>query len=284
MHYLYSNDLDDVRQEGFRKRKSTARYITDLINNIQLAWASSQNPVAVTVDLEKAFDSVWVDGLLWKLYSLGITGKIWCLIKDFLYRRKFKIKVNNYRSNEYQSSVGVPQGSVLSPILFTIFVMDLCNDCVSRDFKYADDLTLLAVGDTLSSSINCLQRDIDQLVWWLKKWRIKASAEKTKAIIFQKPKSQKVEVIPVLELNGLKVDFPSTIKVLGILIDSRLCFKKQFENSTNKAAQTLSVLKRSYLNVQNFKPHTMKKLCQSMAIPQWTYLAFLWGDNLKFNN
>ena len=162
--------------------------------------------------------------------------------------------------------------------------MDLCRDCVSKDFKYADDLTLLAVGDTLSNSIKCLQRDIDQLVWWLKKWRIKASAEKTKAIIFQKPKSQKVEFVPALELNGLKVDFPSTIKVLGILIDSRLCFKEQFENSTNKAAQTLSVLKRSYLNVQNFKPHTLKKLCQSIVIPQWTYLAFLWGDKLKFQN
>ena len=179
MHYLHSNDLDDVRQEGFRKRKSTARYITDLINNIQLAWASNQNPVAVTVDLEKAFDSVWVDGLLWKLYSLGISGKIWCLIKDFLYRRKFKIKVNNYCSNEYKSSVGIPQGSVISPILFTIFVMNLCKDCLSEDFKYADDLTLLAVSDTLSNSVECLQRDIDKSVWWMKKWHIKASAEKS---------------------------------------------------------------------------------------------------------
>ena len=284
MHYLHSNDLDDVRQEGFRERKSTARYITDLINNIQLAWASNQNPVAVTVDLEKAFDSVWVDGLLWKLYSLGITGKIGCLIKDFLYRRKFKMKVNNYCSNEYQSSVGVPRGSVISPILFTIFVMDLCKDCLSEDFKYADDLTLLAVGDTLSNSIECFQRDIDKLVWWMKKWRIKASAEKTKAIIFQKSNRQNVETVPVLELDGSIVEFPSTIKVLGILIDRHLCFKEQFENSTNKAAQTLGILKRSYLNVQNFKPHTLKKLCQSFVIPQWTYLASLWGDKLKFQN
>ena len=160
--------------------------------------------------------------------------------------------------------------------------MDLCKDCLSEDFKFADDLTLLAVGDTLSTSIECLQRDIDKLVWWMKKWRIKASAEKTKAIIFQKPNRQKIETVPVLELNGSKVDFPSTIKVLGILIDRHLCFKNQFENSTNKAAQTLGIIKRSYLNVQNFKPHTLKKLCQSIVIPQWTYLAFLWGEKLKF--
>ena len=63
--HLNSNNLDDPRQEGFRKRKSTARYITDLLHSIQLAWSAKQAPVAVTVDLEKAFNSVWVDGLLW---------------------------------------------------------------------------------------------------------------------------------------------------------------------------------------------------------------------------
>ena len=69
----------------------------------------------------------------------------------------------------------------------------------------------------------------------MKKWGIKASAEKTKANILQKSNRQKVETVPVLELNGSKVDFPSTIKMLGILIDRHLGFKEQFENSINKA-------------------------------------------------
>ena len=93
-----------------------------------------------------------------------------------------------------------------------------------------------------------------------------------------------MEYAPVLELNGSLVKFCSEIKVLGVLIDSNLCFQEQFKKATNKAHQTLSFLKRRYLNVTNFKPYTMKKLCQSIVIPQWTYLAFLWGDQIKFQN
>ena len=198
------------------------------------------------VDLEKAFDSVWIDGLLWKMHSLGITGNIWCLIKDFLYRRKFKINVNGFRSEEYQSYVGVPQGSVLSPILFTIFLRDMCDNCYSINYKYADDLTLLTFDVTLSNAILSMQLDVDQLTLWFNKWRIKASIDKTKGMVFNKSVKLTEDQNPVLFLNGQSIEFPTTIKVLGILMDSKLSFKQQFEQATNKASQTLNILKKLF--------------------------------------
>ena len=101
LNYLRENNLEDSSQEGFMKNRSTGRYITDLVANIEDCWANKSVPVALMVDLEKAFDSVRIHGLLLKMHYLGINGNIWSLIKNFLEERKstFELKASEVMSS-----------------------------------------------------------------------------------------------------------------------------------------------------------------------------------------
>ena len=104
------------------------------------------------IDFKKAFDCVCIQGLLFKLDKLGINGKLWLLLKNYLENRIVRLKIEDFESEHFPITVGLPQGSVLSPILFSIFVSDICCLCVGQNFKYADDLTLLVIGETLADA------------------------------------------------------------------------------------------------------------------------------------
>ena len=230
--------------------------------------------VALMVDLEKAFDSVWIDGLLLKMHYLGINGNVWSLIRNFLKERKFLIRIDGVESAEFRSTVGLPQGSVSSPILFNIFVYDMCCNLVGKTFKYADDITLLTYGPDSVLALNAMQDNIERLTKWLNDWRIQASSTKTKAMTFKK-KTVKTVNRESLTFGDHKVEFVESVKVLGVLIDDKLTFSQQFAATTSKALQTFGHFKRSYLNNQSRSPNAFKVLCQAIVIPQWTYLAFI---------
>ena len=148
--HLESHALLDPDQEGFQKNKSTGRYLVNFISQVEEALDKKEVPIAVMIDFQKAFDSIWIQGLLYKLNQMGIHGKMWLLLKNFLENRKVRLKLDDYESEEFPITVGLPQGSVLSPILFSIFVSDIANLCVGSNFKYADDLTLLVTGVSVS--------------------------------------------------------------------------------------------------------------------------------------
>ena len=221
------------------------------------------------VDVEKAFDNVWIDGLLLKMHSLRINGNVWSLIRNFLKERKCLIRIDGVKSTEFTSTVGLPQGSVLSPILFNIFVYDMCCNLVGKNFKYVDDLTLLTKGPDSVLALNAMQDNIKCLTKWLNEWRIQASSTKTKAITFKKKTVETVNEAS-LTFGDHKVEFVESVKVLGILIDDKLTSSQQFAAATSKALQTFGHVKRSYLNNQSMSPNTFKVLCQAIVIPQWT--------------
>ena len=108
----------DENQEGFRKQRSTGRYIARLFANLQNELRSKKYLIAMFLDYSKAFDSVWQKGFLWKLKDTGIQGRIWRTLANFLLGRTTRIKLDNFISDSFQVTLGVPQGSVLSPALF----------------------------------------------------------------------------------------------------------------------------------------------------------------------
>ena len=231
------------------------------------------------VDLEKAFDSVCIDGLVLKMHYLGIN--VWSLIRNFLKERKFLIRIDGVKSAEFRSTVGPPQGSVLSPTMFDIFVYDMCCNLVGKNFKYADDLTLLTYGPDSVLALNAMQDDIEYLTKWLNDWKIQASLTKTKAMTFKKKTVETVNE-ESLTFGDLKVEFVESVKDLGVLIDDKLTFSQQFAAATSKALQTFGHVTRSYLNNQSMSPNTFQVLYQAIVIPQWTYLAFIWGERGMF--
>ena len=217
------------------------------------------------------------------MHYLGIIGNIWSLIKKFIEERKFYIRTEGFRSAEFKSVVGLPQGSVLSPVLFNIFVFDMCCDIFGRSFKYADDLTILSSGLNAARALEVMQGNIEVLATWLNNWRMLASLTKTKAMILHK-KTTISEAQTSLIFEGHQIKITDAVKVLGVIIDDKLNFGQQYTAATNGAIQTLESIKRSYLSNKSISPNTFKTLCQSIVVPKWTYLAFIWGNREKFRN
>ena len=118
----------DKEQEGFRKFRGTSDALLRLSQDIYNGFNAREHTAALFVDVEKAYDSVWRDGLMCKLWDMGITGRMWSWIRDFLTERTGTINMSGVRAPEFKTDVGLPQGSVISPLLFNLYIADCYED------------------------------------------------------------------------------------------------------------------------------------------------------------
>ena len=141
------------------------------------------------LDFQKAFDSVWLKGLVVKLHTLNIRGKMLKVINSFLFERRVKLLVNKCQGNPRKCGLyGVPQGSVLSPLLFIIFINDMFMESLnsrhcresSSVYKYADDGSIAVSHNDHRECYNIAQRMCDYLSQWCRKWRLKVNCDKNK--------------------------------------------------------------------------------------------------------
>ena len=162
----------------------------------------------------------------------------------------------------------------------------MCCNIDGRSFKYADDLTILSSGLNAAQSLevmHSLEGNIEVLATWLNNWRMQVSLTKTTAMILDK-KTTIIETQASLIFEGHQIKITDAVKVLGVIIDDKLNFGQQYTAATNGAIQTFESIKRSYLSNKSISPNTFKTLCQSIVVPKWTYLAFIWGSREKFRN
>ena len=139
-----------------------------------------EHVVAAFLDVEKAFDNVWHNGLRFKIFQLDLPTKITCLLSDFLVGRLIQVNVNNFLSNEINPNAGVPQGCVLSPLLFLINVNDLPAPHHKQNSlsQFADDTAQWAFSLSIHIAEKLLQQDLLKLAMWCAKWRIKLNPVK----------------------------------------------------------------------------------------------------------
>ena len=208
-------------QSGFRRAKSTDDHLFRLSQSIMESFNRG----------EKAFDNVWHNGLRYKIFQLDLPTKMTRWLSDFLVGRLIQVNVNNFFSNQINPKVGVPQGSVLSPLLFLIYVNDLPAPHHNPNSlsQFADDTAQWAYSLNVCFAAKLLQQDLLKLAMWCAKWRIKLNPEKTKVIIFSRSiLARKAELN--LKLYGETLKIYPQVKFLGITFDSQLNFKKHFED------------------------------------------------------
>lgn len=125
--------------------------------------------VFIYCDISKAFDKVWHNGLLVKLQNYGICGNVLGWIENYLFDRQQKVVIDGFTSNTETINAGVPQGSVLGPFLFLLYINDICNDLVNHIRLFADDTSLYAIIDNdITNVINSLSNDLEHIVQWSK--------------------------------------------------------------------------------------------------------------------
>ena len=144
--YLEETNQIGEEQEGFRGHRSTGRYFYKLVDYIQTHTQTGKAAAALFIDLEKAFDSIWIDGLMSKLVKAGVNGKMYDLLDSFVRTRQVRLKNGKNFSDAFKATVGLPHGSIFSPLLFIFYTVDVFSKCKGKAFKYADDSTLVNVG------------------------------------------------------------------------------------------------------------------------------------------
>ena len=218
-------------QSGFRKAKSTDDHLFRLSQSIMESFNRGEHVVAAFLDVEKAFDNVWHNGLRFRIFQLDLPTKMTHWLSDFLVGRLIQVNVNNFFSNQINPKAVVPQGSVLSPLLFLIYVNDLPTPHHKQNSlsQFADDTAQWAFSLNIHIAAKLSQQDLLELAMWCAKWGIKLNPEKTKVIIFSRSvPARKTELN--LKLYGETLKIYPQVKFLGITFDSQLTFKKHFED------------------------------------------------------
>ena len=217
-------------QSGFRKAKSTDDHLFRLSQSIMESFNKGEHVVAAFLDVEKAFDNVCHNGLRFKIFQLDLSTKMARWLSDFLVGRLIKVNVNNFLSNQINPKARVPQGSVLSPLLFLNYANDLPTPHHKQNSlsQFADDTAQWAFSLNVRIAAKLLQQVLLKLAMWCAKWRSKLNPTKTKVIIFSRSiLTRKTEFNLKFYDETLKI-YPQ-VKFLGITFDSQLNFKKHFE-------------------------------------------------------
>ena len=262
-------------QFGFRQGHSTVHALINLTEDIRSALDHSNFAVGVFVDLQKAFDTVDHNILLNKLEVYGIRGITNQWFKSYFNNRKQFVSIEGICSEEAILHYGVPQGSVLGPLLFLIYINDLHSTikfCTTRHF--ADDTNLLIKNKSLKQLKKRLNLDLRNLCNWLKSNKISLNASKTKLIIFRHP-NKTVNYNLKVKIDGKKL-LPSThVKYLGIIIDQHLNWSYHTDYISAKLSRSVGMLSkiRHYVNV-----HTLRMIYYGIFSSTLTYAAQIWGQ------
>ena len=163
-------------------------FVLEPSQSIMKSFNREEHVVAAFLDVEKAFDNVWHDGLRYKIFQLDLPTKMTLWLSDFLVGRLIQVNVNNFFFNQINPKTGVPQGSVLSPLLFLIYVNDLPAPHQKQNSlsQFADDTAQWAFSLNIHIAAKLLQQDLLKLAMWCAKWRVKLNPDKTKVIIFSR--------------------------------------------------------------------------------------------------
>ncbi|KAL3267337.1 hypothetical protein HHI36_011468 [Cryptolaemus montrouzieri] len=229
------------------------------------------------LDIEKAFDKVWHEALLYKMKKTRFPKKLTNITRSYLQHRKFIVRIENARSEEKKIQAGVLQGSILGPLLFNIFISDIPKMKHSKIAQFADDTAIYTSNRNKKTLTRRLQEDIDELVEYFKKWRIKVNAKKTVAVYFDyKARKKDTEKPEEITIENQKVKWQDEAKYLGVLIDKNLKFNSQIEENTRKAKQLHGYLypllnKKSKLTLEN-----KMKIIKTIIIPSITYAGEIW--------
>ena len=267
-HCLY--DL----QFGFRSKHSTIHTLISITESIRSALDESKSVCGIFVDLQKAFDTVNHDILLKKLYHYGIRGKMNDWFNSYLKERKQIVSINGEDSEIRELNHGVPQGSVLGPLLFLIYINDL-NVCISNSkvYHFADDTNLLHINSSNKKLQKNINYDLKRLTNWLHANKISLNCTKTELIYFRKKRS----ITPTtnkIKLNGTKLIPTDNIKYLGVYLDETLSGFAHNDVLSKKLYIANSMLARSrdYLSINE-----LKSIYHSIFSSHLNYACQIWG-------
>ena len=288
LRYFDKYNLFYKHQYGFRPKHSTIHPIIQLLNQItnENDKASKNLTLSVFIDLSKAFDTINHDILLKKLNNLGIRGIANLWFKSYLSDRNQYMVINDVRSSMEKIACGVPQGSILGPILFLIYVNDISNSCELNILSFADDTTASFSESDVTLLYQKVNLELAKLNDWFCANKLSLNAKKTKCILFRPTVTYPDLRNRHIMLNGHPVDRignnqkEKSFKFLGIHIDETLTWKHHIEKVSSKISRANYMISK----VKKVLPKSsLKTLYSSLIHSHIHYGLIIWGNGHSIN-
>ena len=272
--YLLEHKLITPHQHGFLKRHSTSTNLLESINDWSISISNRKSVNIAYIDYKSAFDCISHRKLMIKLSSYGINGNLYLWIEAFLTNRSQSVKVNSFLSTPCPVSSGVPQGSVLGPLLFSCFINDVTDQLDPTAFTklFADDIKLYTSFSNISPSI--LQSQLDIIQSWSSLWQLRISHSKCNILTIG-PHQQPTNFVT----DNIHIAHADHVCDLGVTIDSQLKFRKHINNIVSKANQRKSLILRSFLSRN---PANLIRAFKVYIRPLLEYASTTWSPS--YNN
>ncbi len=196
------------------------------------------------MDLTKAFDKVWHKGLILKIEKYGIKGNLLKWLTSYLTYRKQKVVINGNSSDIKCLKAGVPQGSVLGPLLFLLYINDFCKNVLSQDFMFADDRSLFKqIRNNMHHAASIINKDLEAMYDWCKQWRVIVNLTKIVYMLFSSKISP--SLVPPILYGNIRLQQVFEHKHLGLIFTPKLPWSKHISAVIAKANRRLGVLKKN---------------------------------------
>ena len=280
--YLTTNRLLNTSQHGFRTLHSTESAAYEFIDVVNSFLDSGLIPVSVHLDLSKAFDTLDHSILLKKLQFYGVAASSLQWFRTYLGQREQFILFDGLKSSVLNLTTGVPQGSVLGPLLFLVYINDISlSSHMSHTILYADDTTLVfpTSPSNIESCFQTINREISKVSDWLKANKLCINSKKSRYMVFHyNQRTFDYDNFPPLYIDNSAIERTSEFNFLGLIIHETLNWKAHIAYISTKISRATGCLKR----LQNTVPsHVLKAIYNSLILPHLNYCILAWGSTIS---
>lgn len=283
-HHVLPDD-----QFGFTTNRSTTQAMVILKTDICTSFNKRTPTIACATDIEKAFDTVWREGLIFKMLNIFFFDEHLCrCIYQYLLKRKFKVKINDTLSDTHDITAGVPQGGVLSALLYIIYIADMPTPPEHinqiRRLQYADDMIVYVSAKNLLDGQHRINAYLEEIVTYMKKWKIRMNPAKSEVIVFKGPNKyfgknvNKLHNNITVQINSTPITPQRTLKYLGVIFSKNLQSVQHVNNIIRKVNATIACL-RPLLRKHDGLSNRVKILCYKQLIRSQICYGFpCWSD------
>ena len=272
MNFLVEENILTPRQFGYRKKHNTIHGVLNLTEEIKSILDSQKVCSALFIDLKGAFDTIDIDIMLEKLEHYGIRGTALELFKSYLSNRKQYIQHGDMKSILLDILCGVPQGSVLGPLLFIIYLNDLTKCTTCSTSLYADDAAFLASADNVDDLELRLNRESTLILEWMNTNKLTLNYAKTKSMLFSRKRGNQTTIR--IAINSNQIECVSTFKYLGVIIDQKLSWDAHVKYLKSKLSQANGAI----FKLRKFVSRkTLVSIYNSLVGSHLNYGILIWG-------
>ncbi|PJE78524.1 hypothetical protein CI610_02532 [invertebrate metagenome] len=275
--FLIENDLIYKYQSGFLPNNSTTHQLIEIYHSIISSLENYEHSILIFCDFSKAFDRVWHKGLLHKLDNYGISGPLLRWVASYLSKRKQAVFINDSLSSLKPINAGVPQGSVLGPLFFLLYINDISCNLSSLSRLFADDTSLSYASYDLNLIETEAKRDLLKLEIWSNEWLMSFNPNKTEALVIS---TRQLPFVPSFTFDNTPIKITNHHKHLGVILSDDCKWNVHVESIVNKVTKYIATLRKLKLILNR---NTLEKMYLTYIRPLLEYACEVW-DNCGTTN